>query len=207
MTISLSIIAATYQLFYSQNKSYIKQDQVIETQQNLRAIISVITRDLQMAGYDPQGRSEAGIVSTFPPPHDTFTIDYGNDKNIIGFMIDSNGDGEIKAEHNEMIAYRINNKSLERYYSNESKWDVLSENIDSVDFVYLDQDGSRTYKIRDFKAIEVTILAKTNKKDRGFNNLSIYRNKQGEVLCLSCKDDQYHRRLLFLTLQFRNLNL
>jgi type IV pilus assembly protein PilW len=203
----MSIIAATYQLFYSQNKSYIKQDQAIETQQNLRAIIAVITKDLQMAGYDPQGRGEAGIVTTFPSPHDTFIIDYENDMNIIGFMIDSNGDGDIQDSQNEMIAYRTYNKSLERYNSNKARWDILSENIDSVDFVYLDQDGNRTYNIRDFKAIEVTILAKTNKKDREFNNKSIYRNKQGEILCSTCTDDQYHRRLLFLTLQFRNLNL
>lgn len=160
-----------------------------------------------MAGYDPQGRVNPGIVTQFEAPHDIFTIDYENDKSIIGFTLDYNGDNIINPQDNEMIAYRINNKSLERYNSKKLQWDTLSENIDALDFVYLDENGNRTYDVESFRAIEVSILAKTNKKDLGFSNNYIYKNKQGETLCPGCTNDQYHRRLVSLTLQFRNLNL
>ncbi len=81
LTISLTIIASTYQLFHSQNNSYIKQDQVIEAQQNIRALLAIISKELQLSGYDPKGRATPGIVEQFPAPHDTFTIDYSQDTN------------------------------------------------------------------------------------------------------------------------------
>lgn len=207
ITVSLSIIAATYQLFHSQNTSYNKQDQIVETQQNLRAVVAIISKELQIAGYDPQGRAGAGIVEEFSPPHDVLNIDYNYDKSIIGFTIDSNGDAYINPQDGEMIAYRINNKSLERYNSKIDQWEILSENIDALNFVYLDQEGNRTYDIKEFKAVEITILAKTNKKDIKYNNSVIYKNKQGEIICIDCTNDSHHRRLVSTTLEFRNLNL
>lgn len=75
MTISITVLATIYQLFHSQNRSYRNQDQIIETQQNLRAVISVLSKDLQLAGYDPEGNLNAGIVTQFPPPHNLFNID------------------------------------------------------------------------------------------------------------------------------------
>lgn len=117
------------------------------------------------------------------------------------------GSGEIKPEDNEMIAYRLYNSSLERYDSSGPSWHTLSDNIDALNLVYLDQDGNRTYTPNEFRAIELTILAKTNKKDKDFNNNIVYKNKQGENLCSTCINDQYHRRLVSTTLQLRNLSL
>ncbi|PON12635.1 hypothetical protein C2W62_38585 [Candidatus Entotheonella serta] len=64
-----------------------------------------------------------------------------------------------------MIAYQINKQTLKRYNSSTSKWEIISQNIDALDFVYLDQEGNRTFDVKEFKAIELTITAKTNKKD------------------------------------------
>ncbi len=207
MTVSLAIIATTYQLFHSQNKSYLNQDQAIETQQNLRAIMSVITREIQSIGYNPIGRSDPGIMTQFPAPHNSFTIDYAQNKDIIAFTADYNGDGSLTPADNEMIAYRLNGNSLERYNSADLQWHELSDNIDALDFVYLNKDRNRTYDITEIRAVEISILAKTNKKDKEYKNISIYKNRQGETLCPTCVNDQYHRRLISLTLQLRNLNL
>lgn len=51
MTISLIVMAAIFSTFKSQQDSYVVQSQVSVTQQNLRAALFMITRDIQMAGY------------------------------------------------------------------------------------------------------------------------------------------------------------
>lgn len=50
--ISAMIIAAIYNFFIAQNKSYVVQDQVTEVQQGIKGAMEVLTRDLRMAGYD-----------------------------------------------------------------------------------------------------------------------------------------------------------
>jgi type IV pilus assembly protein PilW len=51
IALGLVILAGLYQAFRTQHDSYIVQDQVAAMQQNLRAAMYLITRDLQMAGW------------------------------------------------------------------------------------------------------------------------------------------------------------
>ena len=51
MAISLVIMGAIFLTFKSQQDSYIIQDQVTAMQQNLRAAMYMLARDIQMAGY------------------------------------------------------------------------------------------------------------------------------------------------------------
>ena len=51
MAISLVVMAAIFTTFKSQQDSFVVQTQVSATQQNLRAAMYMITRDIQMAGY------------------------------------------------------------------------------------------------------------------------------------------------------------
>jgi len=51
MAIAMVIMAALFRTFKVQQDSYVIQDQVSAMQQNLRAAMYMITRDLQMAGY------------------------------------------------------------------------------------------------------------------------------------------------------------
>ncbi len=51
MAISLVIMGAIFLTFKSQQDSYVIQDQVTATQQNLRSAMYMLTRDIQMAGY------------------------------------------------------------------------------------------------------------------------------------------------------------
>jgi type IV pilus assembly protein PilW len=51
MAISLVVMGAIFLTFKSQQDSYIIQDQITATQQNLRSAMYILTRDIQMAGY------------------------------------------------------------------------------------------------------------------------------------------------------------
>jgi prepilin-type N-terminal cleavage/methylation domain-containing protein len=87
MTISLVVIAAITYTFKSQQDSYIIQTQVSSMQQNLRAAMYMLTRDIQMAGY----------YTNFDP--DTYTMNWddldGDDETIRSLIhaIDNRNDG------------------------------------------------------------------------------------------------------------------
>src|SRR5512134_2354090 len=51
VALGLVVLAGLFRTFKVQHDSYIIQDQVSAMQQNLRAAMHFITRDLQMAGY------------------------------------------------------------------------------------------------------------------------------------------------------------
>ena len=51
LAISFIVIAAVYQAFTSQQRTYTIQDQVAEAQQNARAAMNILMRDLRMAGH------------------------------------------------------------------------------------------------------------------------------------------------------------
>jgi len=51
MFITLVVMGAIFLTFKSQQDSYVIQDQITATQQNLRSAMYILTRDIQMAGY------------------------------------------------------------------------------------------------------------------------------------------------------------
>jgi type IV pilus assembly protein PilW len=54
MFIAGIVSIAIFTAFKSQQKSYLVQDQVAEMQQNVRASMDIMARDIRMAGYDPK---------------------------------------------------------------------------------------------------------------------------------------------------------
>jgi type IV pilus assembly protein PilW len=66
MAISGIVAGAIYTAFQSQQKSYLVQDQVAEMQQNLRAAMDIMVREIRMAGYDPQSSNGFGIIDIQP---------------------------------------------------------------------------------------------------------------------------------------------
>ncbi len=54
------VAAAVYTLFARQQKTYTTQDMVAEMQQNARAAVDMMVRELRMAGYDPNSTRPAG---------------------------------------------------------------------------------------------------------------------------------------------------
>ncbi len=65
MAITGIVAGAIYTAFQSQQKSYLIQEQVAEMQQNLRAAMDIMVREIRMAGYS-QGASGFGITDIRP---------------------------------------------------------------------------------------------------------------------------------------------
>ena len=68
------VMAGIYSSYYSQQKSYVAQAEVAEMQQNLRGAMSLMAKEIRMAGCDPTGNANAGIL-TASSGSITFTLD------------------------------------------------------------------------------------------------------------------------------------
>lgn len=65
MAISVIVMAAIYQVYQSQQRAYLTQQMVIEMQQNARSAMTLMKREIRMAGYKPAASD--GIDNDMPP--------------------------------------------------------------------------------------------------------------------------------------------
>ena len=176
--------------YYSQNKSYAVQDQVAAMVQNLRAAMDIMIRETRMAGYDPTGTANAGIVVANSASL-TVTEDMDGDGSITGdesityALADSDGDGDNDLERNS---------------------NLIAENIDALDFVYLDENDSPTGVPDEIRSIQITMVAKTGKADLGYLDSIVYTN-QGGTGIFGPPNDSFRRRRLTAEVKCRNLGL
>ncbi len=160
----------------AQQKAYSLQEQILEMQEGLRIASILMNREIRMAGYDPTGTANAGIVFA-----DTDRIEFTRDLSGDGsFDEDENG----KMDKNEVITYSLyppkyKNK-LGRISGGGNNNPVL-ENVESIVFTYRTASGlelatpvADTGLIRN---IEVTLTAKTAKADPKYPKNNGYRTR------------------------------
>jgi len=198
MVLSVILMAAVYSTYYSQQKSYLVQEQLAAMEQNLRAAMFYMERDIRMAGCDPTRKAGAG-VTTANAASISFTEDAdGNEttETVTYVLTDSDGDGD---------------NDLER------STELLAENIEALDFVYLDgasppnvlnpgKTDVSGVNIPNIRAVEVTVVARTAIEDRTYTDTSNYVNQRGTEI-LPAQNDHYRRKRLSSNIKFRNLGL
>lgn len=206
MAISGVVMAGIYSAYYSQQKSYITQDQVAAMQQNLRAAMYILQREIRMAGCDPTENAEAGI-QTAGSNSIRFTSDITDDTGTG----DPDGDTD---DTNEDVTYSLYTadgiQKLGRKSPSTANNQPVAENIDAFDFVYLDEDGSPlttpVSNPANIRSIEITLVARAGRVDPGFTNNTVYKNQQDTTI-YTAPGDNYRRRLLTAEFKCRNLGL
>jgi type IV pilus assembly protein PilW len=126
MAISLVVMAAIYSTYRSQQASYIVQDQVSIAQQNLRAAMYSITREIRTAGFNPtQIGGNLFEIKEATDTAITFTADNGAGANA------NNG----TLEGDETIRYFLSGTDLMRQVGGTAA-QKLAENIEAIGFAY-----------------------------------------------------------------------
>jgi type IV pilus assembly protein PilW len=195
-------MAAIYSTYYSQQKSYVAQDQVAAMQQNLRSAVYYMEREIRMAGYDPTRGAGAGIVSANVNSIN-FTMDITDDPGT------GESDGDT-GDNNEDITYSLydsggdGDNDLGRNTGGGNQ--PVAENIDALDFVYLDENGNVTATLFEIRSIQISLVARTGRGDPGYVNAEAYQNQQGTEI-LAAQNDNFRRRLLTAQFKCRNLGL
>jgi type IV pilus assembly protein PilW len=175
MAITTIVGLAMVSTHMSQSRLSSAQHNIMEMQQNLRAAMAMMERDIRMAGYDPSDRAGAGFDVTFA----------GSSllSNQIAFSIDDNENETIDSVAAEQIAYRHSNNRLEKYISGQ--WHAIAENIDIVNFIYLDNTGATTTEPTAVHSVQVSVIARTRgavPSESGYVDRNTYRNMQQDVL-------------------------
>ena len=194
------VMGGIYTSFYSQDKSYVTQSEVTEMQQNLRGGMSLMLREIRMAGCDPTGSANAGIIRANPDLL-SFTLD------IRGTNADDPPDGDT-ADPNERITYTLYdsnhdgvNDTLGRR-TGGGRNRPAAENMDALNFVYLDENGTPTGVLSEIRTVEVTLLARTARGDPEYQNNTIYANQRGTVIYSA--NDNFRRKVLTANIKCRN---
>jgi type IV pilus assembly protein PilW len=181
MVLSVILMAAVYSTYYSQQKSYLVQEQLAAMEQNLRAAMFYMERDIRMAGCDPTRKAGAGITTAHAAS--------------ITFTEDADGNETLAT-----VTYVLDdvNDVLKR------NGELLAENIEAVDFVYLDgasppnvlnpgktdvSDANRP----NIRSVQVTVAARTGIEDPTYTD--------------PAEGDHYRRKALSSNIKFRNLGL
>ena len=225
LTLLLSaIISATIFIAYlAQNRVYSSQDAVAEMQQNVRAAITMLIDDIRMAGYDINKSGSVGFVhnETFSNgggltenvvtsgTQISFTADLDEDGTIDEAAEDINGDGNTDITEIEQISYRLNGTNLQRYSTTTGviEWQTIAEQIDRIEFRYLDSDGNVAAipgDIDEIVEVQVSILGITDRPDETFTNTQTYTTASGANWVVN---DNFRRRLLITSINCRNLGL
>ncbi|MEE4609290.1 MAG: PilW family protein [Desulfobacteraceae bacterium] len=196
-------ITAIYTSYLTQQKTYVAQTEVTAMQQNIRAGMYHLERELHMAGFDPHNTAKAGflIAST---DELQITADLNEDGNMIAGTNDEN----------EQVRYAVNDGYLRREIWGGGL-QPLAQNIEVLDLVYLDEDNDvlnpslgdvSNMDLKKIRSVQVTMVARTEKPDPKYRNTNVYRNQQDEVI-LTAQNDHYRRRTLTTTIRCRNMGL
>lgn len=209
MAISTVVMAAIYSAYQSQLKSHITQQKVVEMQQNARAAMFVMEREIKMSGYDPD-RSQDTEITVADNNTITFTV------SAISDGIDNDGDGDIDTADSDggevqTITYSLGGQDLQRNGA------VVAENIEVLDFVYLDEDRTPLLATpldtdnRDLiRSIQITLIARSGENVAVMmmkhTDNKTYNNQQGDPLLVN-PNDSFRRVILTADVKCRNLGL
>jgi type IV pilus assembly protein PilW len=207
MAVALLALDAMYSTFLNQHRSYQIQEETTEMQQNLRAAMLYVGREIRMAGCDPLGTAVAGIRRA-----EHGLIRFTED--IRGNASGSDPDGDTN-DPNEDIIYSLKGHCLVKNTGGGNQ--MVAQNIDAVDFVYLDGSSPPNVlnpgggdvpagKINQIRSVEITIVARTRDPLLPSKNSKAYLNQRGTKILLPQKDN-VSRRCLTTWIKCRNLGI
>jgi type IV pilus assembly protein PilW len=205
ITMVIFSVAATaiYTSYLTQQKTYVAQAEVTAMQQNIRAGMYHLERELRMAGFDPHNTAEAGFLIA------------ENDE--LQLTADLNEDGNMLAgtnDENEQVRYAVSDGYLRREIWGGGL-QPLAQNIEVLDLVYLDEDNDvlnpdlgdvPANDLKKIRSVQITMVARTNKPDPEYRDTNVYRNQQDEII-LAAQNDHFRRRMLTTTIRCRNMGL
>jgi type IV pilus assembly protein PilW len=165
MVIAAIVMTSVYSVYSAQQRSYIVQEGVAAMHQNLRSAMYFMEREIRMAGCNPTGgATNAGIQSDSTGSLIHFTEDIRGkneddppdgdtgdpDEDISYFLADADGDGQVDDLVRDTGGVEAN---IEK---------VIAENIQSLNFTYLDSSGNSTSVFDDMRFVQITLVARND---------------------------------------------
>lgn len=221
MGLALLVMALIYTAYRAQAATYRAQESVVDMMQNARTAMFYMQRAIRMSGFDPRRTAAAGFVASFASPYNASGA--ATNSTNLAFTVDDDEDGAIDPASAEIIAFRLDGSNqLQRLMIDPgtltAAWETLAENIDALNFVYLDGANPPNVltpplsaaQLAAIRSVQVTLVARTEEDPSPLGNGKIdnqvYRNQQGAVI-LNPGGDHFTRTLLSAQVQCRNMGL
>ncbi|BCS97147.1 hypothetical protein DSLASN_27790 [Desulfoluna limicola] len=185
--VSLALVST----FTSYSRTRTVQENVIAMQQNLRAALYLMGRDLRMAGYrgpDPTSAPAAGFITA-----NATTLSFS--------MVDETTNALTTVSYQ----YDGTSDTLRRSDGTMTN-ELVAENIDGVEYYYTLSDGSQSTTptpLGNIRSVQIAILARTDRNDRDFSNATTYTRPSGATW--GPYNDGRRRRLGESVILFRNM--
>lgn len=215
------IIGAVFSVYSTQQKSYTASDQIAEMQQNLRAAMLILTRDIREAGCDPTGYANAGFT-TATIGQVSFTRD------IAGHTVNPNQSDGDTGDLNEAITFGFSSADdtdtdgivdgggadwsavadLQRDAG--SGFQSFAERLSAIEFNYILEGDTTTTaptvsQLSKIRAVQISLLTIARTPDSKLTNTTSYTTASGATW--GPFNDNYRRRFATTTIQCRNLGL
>ncbi len=213
MAISGIVLAGVYASYQDQLRTSMTQERIVDMNQNLRAAMVSLERDLRMAGANPSGDADVDIVTATGSILEFRMDDDGSDTNW------ANGN---TTDQGERIRFDLDSGNLRRWSNADGETVLanvvhLARNVDALNFVYLDGADppnvlTGAFDPADISSVQVTLVARDGSAlspmARAHTDNNIYTNQQGDILLdLSAAPDGFRRRMVTTTIKCRNLGL
>jgi type IV pilus assembly protein PilW len=228
MAVSSILMAGIYTFYQSQLRSNVTQQALLDMQQDARVGMYMMTREIRMAGCDPQNSTgtairiaNVGQIAFDSDQDGNGSIDAASERFYYTLSNDANGDGINDADLDGVVDGTPSN--IER-----GSWDnglnpvalnAVALNIDALNFVYLDGAGFRLNddgngnviaNMDRIRSVQITLVARSGDAVPPMmhrqTDSRVYTNQVGDVL-LGAQNDNFRRIRLTAAVKVRNLGL
>lgn len=198
LAMSALVMAAIFRLSMDQQKVHIAQGQVAEMQQNIRAAMTLLVKDIRMAGYDPTKTAGAGCLAA--------------SAGSFHFSTDLTKDGDC-GDSNEDITFALitgddDVQSLGRKSSAANASEPVIPGVANLEFYYTLADGTKTTTPASpgqIRLVQISLLVRAPFQDQNYTNQSVYTTPSGAVW--GPFNDHYRRRFFTTTVLCQNMGL
>lgn len=227
MAVASILMAGIYTFYQNQLRSHVTQQALVDMQQDARVAMFMMSREIRMAGYDPQDTGAtirtANVAEIAFDSDQDFdgAIDVNTERFYFGLSNDADGDGINDADGNGLVDETPCDIQRGTWDNglNPAALNPLALNIDALNFVYLDGagnaldddgNGNVTANMDAIRSVQITLVARSGEQLPGLMHLQTdsrtYTNQQGTVL-LGAQNDNFRRIRLTAAVKVRNLGL
>ena len=143
------------------SQGLLRTEEITTVQQNLRAAMYYMAREIRMAGYDPTGSNLFGFTNAI--------------SNSISFTMDEDENGVFSGA-TETVSYRYDAPENTLKRNDGGGFRDIAENISGLNFVYYDQNGNETTIADEIKSVDITLSASYGDHSRELISQILCRN-------------------------------
>jgi prepilin-type N-terminal cleavage/methylation domain-containing protein len=165
LVLSLMLMAAVFLTYQLQSGSGQSEMRKAAIQQDLRAMMEVITLDIMHAGLDPK---ITGTIEGIPED-----ISSRNTLRVVMDLDQSGSTSNAATDAEEVITYSLNGTNLQRTSDNSGVTRIIGNNVSGLTFTYMDKDfqnitpaGNATLNLAVAQSVRFIAVSITVQDDR-----------------------------------------